>query len=300
MATTTRLNNASVLNQPHKAYVTTGAFATDIYSYSVSTSLTNGEFVTTGTLTALGASVVTSTYNVAGTVLRENGKKLVPGVNPSITQYYVGVYHPVFGSGYIDPNGPLFALYNSDKAYNGTGSGDLLENDLGPPVITAGVVTATGAITTSSSVTAAGGITSSSSTAGVGYSTGAGGVNTANSATPNGSVTIGKNCGQITLGDGTNFTVGGATVNTYGGSGSYTPTIDPISVYLDVVVGSLASTDVVLANFQNDPNDNVQVSVYRVGVAANTFRLRFINYGTTSANLNGAKVNFAVFRSVAA
>jgi hypothetical protein len=100
---------------------------------------------------------------VAGTVLRENGKKLVPGVNPSITQYYVGVYHPVFGSGYIDPNGPLFALYNSDKPYNGTGTGDLLENDLGPPVITAGVVTATGAITTSAGVTAAAPIYTTSS-----------------------------------------------------------------------------------------------------------------------------------------
>lgn len=141
MATTTRLNNASVLNQPHKAYVTTGPFASAIYSYSVSTNFTNGQFVTTGTLTALGAGVV-GVYNVAGTVLRENGKKLIPGVNPDITQYYVGVYHPEFGSGYINPNGPLFALYNSDTSnylYNGA---DLLENELGPPVVTAGSVTA--------------------------------------------------------------------------------------------------------------------------------------------------------------
>ncbi len=134
MATTCRLNNSSVLNQPRRAYVTTGAFADAIFSYTTSTSVSNGQVNTTGVLAALGASVVTSTYNVAGTILRENGKKIVPGVNPITTgtvQYYVGVYHPVFGSGFIDPNNALFAVYNSDKPYIYNGA-DLLVGNNGP------------------------------------------------------------------------------------------------------------------------------------------------------------------------
>ena len=260
MATTTRLNNASVLNQPHKAYVTTGAFADAIFSYSVSTNFTGGEFVTTGTLTALGASVVTSTYNVAGTVLRENGKQLIPGVNPTITQYYVGVYHPVFGSGYINPNGPLFALYNSDKAnylYNGT---DLLENDLGPPVVTAG------------SVAAAGGITSSSSTAGVGYSAGAGSAPAAQ-ASPATCDTI---CGVVTFSDNVN---NGATA------------------FLTVANAYVKANDVVVTNYKGAATDNVTFRVVRV--VDGTFVIAFTN-NTGANITADFSFNFAVIKSVAA
>ncbi len=150
MATTCRLNNGSVLNQPHKAYITTAEFATAIFSYSTSTNFTNGQWQTTGTLSPLGTSVVTSPYNAAGVVLRENGKKLIPGVNPGVSEYYVGVYHSVFGAGYIDPNNALFALYNSDKPYIYDGT-DLLVGDQGPTstkVVLQSAITLTQATTT--------------------------------------------------------------------------------------------------------------------------------------------------------
>jgi hypothetical protein len=259
MATTCRLNNGSVLNQPHRAYVTTGAFADAIFSYTTSTSVSNGQVVTTGVLAALGASVVTSTYNVAGTILRENGRKIVPGVNPitqGTVQYYVGVYHPVFGSGFIDPNNALFAVYNSDKPYIYNG-GDLLENDLGPPVITGGSIAST------------------SPTAGIGYATGAGGTQSAPDATP---VTLNKICGRLT------FT--GAINN--GATGLMVVNNTTVDEY-----------DVIIINLQNgaalSATGAVDVRIY--AVADNQFTVAITNNsgGTITTDF---VMNFAVIKSV--
>jgi len=57
-----------------------------------------------------------------GAILHENGRKLNPadgnfrGANDGVATLMVGVYDPVNGvSGFIDPNGPLFGLQNTDK-----------------------------------------------------------------------------------------------------------------------------------------------------------------------------------------
>jgi hypothetical protein len=76
-----------------------------------------------------------------GRILRENGRKLFPGANPGITQYYVGVYDSVspFLSGFIDPNAPTFAIFNTDKAnYIENNSDPVKGEDLGNPVYTDG------------------------------------------------------------------------------------------------------------------------------------------------------------------
>lgn len=86
----------------------------------------------------------------AGRVLRESGRRLFPGSSPGINQYYVGVYDPItFLKGFIDPNGSVFAEFNTNKPnylddnYSDDGSDDdSLGPDAGDPVYTKGNVTA--------------------------------------------------------------------------------------------------------------------------------------------------------------
>ncbi len=136
-------------NVPKRAYITTAAYSTDIYNYTRSyNSITE---VWSGTLTSFStAGTNMGSFNTAGVILRETGRKLYPDANPGISTYMVAVYHPEFGSGYIDPNSPKFAVYNSDKpTYIGDGidpNGSLV--DQGQPVYTRGTVTAVGNITT--------------------------------------------------------------------------------------------------------------------------------------------------------
>jgi hypothetical protein len=117
-----------------RSFIATEAFATRFFTYSTS----NVDGVTTGSL-----EVVTTNDALCpkGRILRENGRKLFPGANPGITQYYVGVYDSVspFLSGFIDPNAPTFAIFNTDKAnYIENNSDPVKGEDLGNPVYTDG------------------------------------------------------------------------------------------------------------------------------------------------------------------
>jgi hypothetical protein len=85
----------------------------------------------------------------AGRVLRESGRRLFPDSSPGINQYYVGVYDPVtFLKGFIDPNGGIFAEFNTNKPnylddnYSHDGKIDDDTPDAGDPVYTKGNVTA--------------------------------------------------------------------------------------------------------------------------------------------------------------
>lgn len=126
------------MDAPVRAYITTSAFSGRIFSYA--TSFNSSTYETTGTLTALGSDI-SSGKNVAGIVLRENGKKLYPGVNPGIVTYMVGVYYnspdtALTFSGFIDPNDSVYAPFNTDKPY-------FLE-DAKSFTVSAGVATVTG------------------------------------------------------------------------------------------------------------------------------------------------------------
>jgi hypothetical protein len=131
-------------------------------------------FETRGTLAAnvTGATAATCPAN---RILRENGRKLYPDANPQISTYMVGVYDANSGlTGYIDPNSPKFAVYNSDKpVYLSDGvnpNGGL--TDQGQPVYTRGTITAGGDITsTAGNITAtAGNITATTGSLSVGGS----------------------------------------------------------------------------------------------------------------------------------
>jgi hypothetical protein len=159
MSATSALLQATA-NVPKRSYITTAAFAADFYTYTKSY---NGSTYTwSGALTNSSANTdfTGSSYNAAGTIIHETGKKLYPDANPGITTYMVGVYHPVLGNGFIDPNSPKFAIYNSDKpAYIADGvdpNGSLV--DQGQPVYTRGTVTAGGSISAGTTLSATTGL----------------------------------------------------------------------------------------------------------------------------------------------
>jgi hypothetical protein len=99
---------------------------------------------------ALTAVTTDDTLCPAGRVLRETGRKLYPGANLGITQYYIGVYddHTLL-NGFIDPNDGNFAEFNSNKPTyvennmdDGRSVGSASVEDLGDPVYTSGNITA--------------------------------------------------------------------------------------------------------------------------------------------------------------
>jgi hypothetical protein len=164
---------SSHLNTPRRSYITTTTFHNDIFAYTTSFSYTT--LTTTGTLTSLATVGTATAANCkAGTVLRENGKKLYPpgmvtansttfngAPNPGITTYMVGVYDPnTFLSGFIDPNSKLFAVYNSDKPEyvpRGINANGNAEIDQGAPVYTIGSITGN-SVTATTTVTAGTGV----------------------------------------------------------------------------------------------------------------------------------------------
>ena len=105
-------SDTGLLNRSKRSYMSVASFETAFFTYTVAMNTTT--FVNTGTLTTVSGA--TAANCPKGRVLRENGKKLFPDANPGITRYMVGVYDAITGfSGFIDPNGPIFTMYNSDK-----------------------------------------------------------------------------------------------------------------------------------------------------------------------------------------
>jgi hypothetical protein len=118
-----------------RSYITTGAFNGLIYQYTAQlngTTLKNEGRLTAVTTSPAGTAL-TATNCPAGRILRELGMKLYPGVHPGLAvgdtfsgavvgttatnKFWVKVFDAQTGvRGYIDPNAPTFALYNSDKS----------------------------------------------------------------------------------------------------------------------------------------------------------------------------------------
>jgi len=119
-------------------------FSTENFKYEFKKyTVTNVDGVLTGVFTQ-----VTNDSDLCpkGRILRENGRKLYPGANPNVNQYYVGVYDAIsFLNGFIDPNSYLFAIFNTDKPvylednYSDDDTDDNSQGpDLGNPVYTNG------------------------------------------------------------------------------------------------------------------------------------------------------------------
>ena len=105
---------------PRRQYIATESFVNDFFTYTTSTDA-NG--LTTGAFTQVaGATAATCP---AGRVLRDNGKRLYPTANPNVVYGMIGVFDPqTFLSGFINPNSPIFAMFNSDKPYFTDNLGD--------------------------------------------------------------------------------------------------------------------------------------------------------------------------------
>jgi hypothetical protein len=128
-----------------RTYVAVSSFNNELYSYTTSMSPTT--FVTTGSLGATTGA--TAANSPRGHFLRETGARLYPGANPGISTLMVGVYDADSGlRGYIDPNAPIFAVFNSDKPVEMVDGGDNNTDTAhkGAPVYTSGDVIAGGNI----------------------------------------------------------------------------------------------------------------------------------------------------------
>lgn len=144
---------------PARSYISTAAFHSNFFTYT--TSISPSTFKKSGDLSAVsGAS---SSTCPAGRVLRENGRKLYPGahdistVNGAATTFpsgtvMVGVFDNQSGlNGFIDPNAPMFAVYNGDRAGYLKDAVDPVGGltDQGSPVLTNGSANVAGDVSVS-------------------------------------------------------------------------------------------------------------------------------------------------------
>lgn len=128
------------------SYISTDAFNNNFFKYTVTTG-PPPRFVKTGALTTVAGA--TSVNCPAGNILRENGKKLYPGAYDGVNTYMVGVFDILSNlSGYINPNDPVFALFNGDRPNYLKDSVNSLTKNLGAPVFTQGDVMCSGDIVT--------------------------------------------------------------------------------------------------------------------------------------------------------
>jgi len=132
-----------------RSYVSTAAFHNNFFTYT--TSKDRLTFKVTGDLSLVSGA--TSVNCPSGRILRENGRKLFPPAHPIDTlngaplifpsTVMVGVFDNQSGlSGFIDPNAPMFAVYNTDHPNYLKDSVDPVGGltDLGPPTMTNGNV----------------------------------------------------------------------------------------------------------------------------------------------------------------
>lgn len=119
-----------------RSYITTDTY--DDFFFSYNNVLQKGVYQ--GVLAAVPGAVGNSP---AGRILRETGRKLVPGANANVSNYLVGVYDAVsLLTGFIDPNARVFEVYNSDKPHFLPDDDNTAVNKYGglygSPVLTAG------------------------------------------------------------------------------------------------------------------------------------------------------------------
>ena len=158
MSSLTRVATNAASGSPRREYIATSAFNNDLWTYTVAL---NSKLVSVGTLSLL--STATAALCPANRVLRETGRRLIPGANPGINTLMVGVYDSVSGlNGLIDPNSPRFAVYSCDRSvymdYGWDRDPSTGLQDKGPPVYTNGTVTAgSGVVATAGGVVATAG-----------------------------------------------------------------------------------------------------------------------------------------------
>lgn len=140
-----------------RSYLSTGPFNNNIYTYT--TALNPTTFRQEGRLTAITTSpsgvTLTATNCPGGRVLRENGRKLYPGVNPGLAvgdtyqgstvgttttnHFWVGVFDAVTGvKGFINPNNATFSVFNSDKSLEVVDQDETITGGVTDDIVTSG------------------------------------------------------------------------------------------------------------------------------------------------------------------
>lgn len=147
-----------------RSYISTDEFNENFFDYVITSSPPT--FVKTGSLVPVrGASTVKCP---PGAVLRENGKKLYPEAHSGVKTFMVGVFDTISGlKGYINPNDPMFAPYNTERPIylkDSVYTSDPTTKNLGPSVLTLGHIASSGDVTSPGQVTASGQVRSSSFT----------------------------------------------------------------------------------------------------------------------------------------
>jgi len=119
-----------------RSYIATAAFHQAIYTYTTALNPTTFKQEGRLALATLNGQALTAAQCPAGRILRENGRKLYPGVNAGLlsgdtfqgvanfqgateaaNRFWVGVFDAVTGvKGFINPNASTFDVYNSDKS----------------------------------------------------------------------------------------------------------------------------------------------------------------------------------------
>lgn len=190
-------------------YIATSTFGAYMYGYS--TTLNPTTFNTTGALTALPSATATNAACPQGRILREIGSRLYPGAHPGVSTLMMQVYDPNSGiRAYIDPNAPVFSVYNSDKPVEITDGFEVGTTTAhkGQPVFTSGDVIFGGNLRGSTSRTITAGSTSYnfSTNSGLTYNYSNNGGNVTLTATPPAAGTIISICftgaATTTLGSG--------------------------------------------------------------------------------------------------
>jgi hypothetical protein len=210
MATIGRTNGSCFNNTSRKSYISTAAFHAHFYTYTTS----ENNFVVTGNLSPVSGA--NSSTCPAGRILRENGRKLVPGAYPGITTYMVGVYDAMtYLSGFIDPNAKVFQIYNTDKPNFFADGVEPTEGtaDRGPSMYTRGNVLGGGDLDISGSAVIYNGATVNNGATINNGATVNGGLNVAsgNATVTNGSLTVTN--GKLNLdASGSNAIVGTASM----------------------------------------------------------------------------------------
>jgi hypothetical protein len=262
-----------------RSYISTSAFNGIIYSYT--TTLNTSNFKQEGRLAALTAlpsgTTITAANCPAGRILRETGRKLFPGANPGLVQgdsyqgttvannnlnkMWVLVFDSVTGlRGFIDPNAPQFAVYNSDR---NPAFVDVAETAGGAP-------TRLGqSVLTNGNVTSAGGL--------IGYSYNGTPAAVTQATDKSTAVTLNTPTGRITM---NNATLNATT------SASFTLTNSYISSVNDIIMVSIAG-----ASFA----PNYVVAGVATGAGSATITVR----NNTAGNLAEAVVlQFVILKGV--
>jgi hypothetical protein len=141
MATIATNSHGNFNNVPRRSYIALSSYTGDLFSYSLTFNGTSN----VGVLSNLG---VPATSTLRGSILSETGKKLYPGANDGVNTLMVSVYDQTSKlTGYINPNSPSFAIFNTDKPpYMGQGTdpGTDGRTNLGNSIYTHGSVIADG------------------------------------------------------------------------------------------------------------------------------------------------------------